>query len=93
LVTHHDAGEKVAQGRRPGVVTAGFVPLVGDKAMPLDGGPKLKSVQRFAIHCRDGPPRFPFLPRPALGELPSSYFFENGFDFEHSFLLIDFAPS
>ena len=54
--------------------------------MPLHRGPELKSVQRFAMDRRDGPPRLPFLPRPALGELPVGDFFKVRFDFEHCYL-------
>ena len=62
-------------------MSTGFVSLVGNKTMPLHRGPELKSVQRFAMDRRDGPPRLPFLPRPALGELPVGDFFKVRFDF------------
>src|SRR6516165_641047 len=67
-------------------MSTGFVSLVGNKTMPLHRRPELKSVQRFAIDRRDGPPRLPFLPRPALGKLPAGYLFEIGFNFEHCYL-------
>ena len=80
--------EKISQRRRPGVMSTGFVSLVGNKTMPLHRGAELKSVQRFAVDRRDRPPRLAFFPRPALGELPAGDFFEIGFDFEHCFLQI-----
>jgi len=88
LVTHHDAGEKIAQRRRTGIVTPGFVSLVGDKAVPLYFRAKLKPMEGFAIHRRNGPPRLACFPRAALRKLARRDVFEIGFDFEHGFLLV-----
>src|ERR671930_1124169 len=83
-MAHHDAGEKIAQRSRSGVVTAGFTALVGNKAVPLHRGAKLQAVKRLAVHGCDGPLRLALFARTALSELPRGDFFQIRFDFEHS---------
>src|SRR5882724_226686 len=41
LMAHHDAGKKISEWRRPGIMTAGFVALVGNKTVPFHRGTEL----------------------------------------------------
>jgi hypothetical protein len=50
-------------------------------------------MERFALDRCHRPLRLPLLAGSALRKLPGGYFFENRFNLEHFFLLIDFAPS
>src|SRR2546427_11907696 len=85
-MAHHDAGEKVAQGRRSGIMTAGFIALIRNKAVPLDRRAKLQPMKRLAVNRRDGPLRLALFARPALGQLPRGDSFEVRLDFEHCIL-------
>ena len=87
-MAHHDTGEKISERRRAGVMSAGFVALVGNKTVPFHRGTELPSVQCFAVNRRYRPSRFALFTRAALCQLSRGDFFEVGFHLEHRCLQI-----